>query len=158
MQTYERTKMNGTFVEWLDKTMDLLIGKPLQWMAVYPSNWIIVATGIFIISGGGAYLYSNEMSVQRSGSLIVLVGVFLTTRTIWRQGLVEAASERGRTILPARSSDGALSKTTMDRNKQHQLDVRSEFFGVICIFIGTILWGYGDLIACLLFPNVFQCL
>lgn len=86
----------------------------------------------------GNYYYSaaaNEPHwFQRSGSIVVLLGVLIAARRIIRLGKNYQNEDWN---LPDKSSEG----------KRVLLDQRSEFIiGPIIAVIGTVVWGYGDLL------------
>ncbi len=87
---------------------------------------------------GYSFYYSaisgEPLWFQRSGSIVVLIGVLITARRIVRLGKKYQNEDWS---LPDESTEG----------KRVLLDQRSEsIFGPLVAIIGTIVWGYGDLV------------
>lgn len=104
--------------------------------------------------GGDAYTW-----FQRSGALIVLSGAILGYRSIVRLGVsgVGGAPDNGMSIGKLKESyideNGrqigkvVLSNETIELEFQLLLDKIFGYIGVLLVIAGTIICGYGDLLA-----------
>ncbi len=104
--------------------------------SLFSNTWLLVISAI--IFSGYSFYYSvasgDPQWFQRSGSIVVLIGVFITARRIVRLGENYLNEDWN---LPDESAEG----------KKALLDQRSEsIYGPIVAVIGTIIWGYGDLV------------
>ena len=102
---------------------------------LFSNTWLNCFWAIIILSGN--YYYSTLTSethwFQRSGSIVVLLGVLIIARRVIRLGKNYQDEDWN---LPDESPEG----------KKVLLDQRSEFIiGPIVAVIGTLVWGYGDL-------------
>jgi len=77
---------------------------------------------------------------QRSGSLITVFGIFLGARKFLSIGIREL-------IKDEYTIDGGNASTDFDKiNNEAELNVISCYLGMLLSIIGTIIWGYGELI------------
>ena len=104
--------------------------------AIFSNTWFICFIAIAVLIGNYvASIITNEAHwFQRSGSVVVLLGVLIVARRIIRLGDNHQDEDWN---LPDDSPEG----------KRVLLDQRSEYIiGPIIAVIGTIVWGYGDLL------------
>jgi len=120
---------------------------------------LLFLLGVFITS---ISLYSDWGSdsfcwFQRSGSLLVMIGAILSFRSIVRLGKKGAggAPSRGATIAKIKGSflkDGRRmvqieqNPDDLEYDNQVGLDKLAGYIGAIYAILGTIIWGYGDLL------------
>jgi hypothetical protein len=119
---------------------------PLPLLAV-----VVVAVSIYFDLGKQHWLW-----FQRSGSLLVIIGAMLTYRSIMRlgvQGVGGAPVSFGRGAVMSVDDSGPLQIVSVeldDETKemlaQEQADKLFGYFGVFTILLGTVVWGYGDLL------------
>ncbi len=102
---------------------------------VFSNTWLMSIVSVLTLLGN-FYWSVTTCEVhwfQRSGSIVVLLGVIIAARPIIRLGK-EYQNEDWN--LPNESLEG----------KMVLLDQRAEFlFGPLVALVGTIVWGYGDL-------------
>lgn len=99
----------------------------------------MIVEGVSVLSS----IAKNDWSwFSRSGSVIGLVGGFLAARKIFRQG-VESLYVGATTI------DGGDFETNEDLEKELQQvreDIVCAKLGGLLLIVGTLIWGYGDLL------------
>ena len=103
--------------------------------------------------------YGNEAWVwfQRSGSVMVLCGAILTYRSVLRIGLqgvggAEPHFIRG-TVMGTQENGNVnikFSEESRQLLREAFKDKLAGFIGIFLIIFGTLVWGYGDLIGCVL--------
>ncbi|WP_444915889.1 hypothetical protein [Microbulbifer sp. TRSA007] len=115
----------------------------------------IIVTGISLYADNGSDIY---IWFQRSGSLLVLCGALLTYRSIFRLGAKGVGGapqavftigkvqetytdENGQAMAKVQKSDEDL-----EREYQLAMDQIAGYIGAIYAILGTVIWGYGDLI------------
>ena len=110
----------------------------------------ISAYSLYIDWGGESFGW-----FQRSGALVVLAGAVLSYRSIFRLGIlgVGGAQDSGGTIatVTGYTDDGELlvkhSQEYLDGQQQILWDKLCGYLGSILAIAGTIICGYGDLLA-----------
>jgi len=115
---------------------------------------------VFSLSISGYSLYvdwGNESFTwfQRSGALVVLAGAILSYRSIFRLGIngVGGDPDNGTTIatVAGYTDDGKIliehSQEYLDSQRQILWDKLCGYFGAILASVGTVICGYGDLLA-----------
>ena len=103
---------------------------------IFSNTYLICFTAILVLGGNLYYsIVTNQAHwFQRSGSIVVLLGVLIVARPVIRLG------------KNYQNEDWNLPDET-DEGKKVLLDQRSEYIiGPIVAVIGTIVWGYGDLL------------
>lgn len=103
---------------------------------IFSNTWLLVVVAMVVLFGN--YLLSMTISephwFQRSGSIVVLLGVLMAARRVVRLGKNYQDEDWN---LPDETPEG----------KRVLLDQRSEFIiGPIVAVIGTVVWGFGDLL------------
>ncbi|MFW1558834.1 hypothetical protein ABMX85_20145 [Vibrio vulnificus] len=110
------------------------------------------------VSGYSLYLDWGSESFtwfQRSGALVVLAGAILSYRSIFRLGIsgVGGAPDNVATIatVAGYSEDGKMlikhSQEYLDSQRQILWDKLCGYLGAILAIVGTVICGYGDLLA-----------
>ena len=99
---------------------------------IFSNTYLICFTAILVLGGNLYYsIVTNQAHwFQRSGSIVVLLGVLIVARPVIRLG------------KNYQNEDWNLPDET-DEGIKILLDQRSEY---IVAVIGTIVWGYGDLL------------
>ena len=104
--------------------------------SIFSNTWLLVAFSIIFLIGN-IYLSITTDSphwFQRAGSIIVVLGIIITARRPIRLG------------KEYKNEDWNLPDSTKEGIKV-LMDDRAEFIiGPITALIGTLIWGYGDLI------------
>lgn len=103
---------------------------------ILSNTWVLSFLAFLVLLGNYIFsLVTNELHwFQRSGSIVVLLGVLIVARRIVR---LSKEYQNEDWNLPSESAEG----------KRVLLDQRSEYIiGPIVAVIGTIVWGYGDLL------------
>lgn len=89
---------------------------------------------------------------QRSGALVVCIGVILSTRRLLRTCMA------GITQNLSHSEISRLFQVNTENNTdlQYQLDFTAGYYGFFVVGFGTLIWAYGDLINCIV-SNSLRC-
>ena len=101
---------------------------------ILSNTWLVCFTAIAVLGGNLYYsiITSEAQWFQRSGSIVVLLGVLIVARRVIRLGKDHQNEDWN---LPNETPEG----------KRVLLDQRSEYvIGPIIAVIGTVVWGYGD--------------
>ena len=77
---------------------------------------------------------------QRSGALVVSIGAILSTRKLLRTGTTEMLTRWNGANVLARESDDPAEK---------RRELIAAYWGFWLVGFGTLIWAYGDLLACL---------
>lgn len=90
---------------------------------------------------------------SRSGSLIVIIGIFLTSTQIIENSQRLHLRKRHYESNFGRDYANDIKNQTLDKSRHHDEDVwESGLRGLYLLIVGTIIWGYGDLLE-LFFSN-----
>ena len=83
----------------------------------------------------------------RSGSLIVIIGIVLTsTQIIENNRRLHIRKQRHENNF-SRDYASDIKKHTLENSRHHDEDVwESGLKGLYLLIVGTIIWGYGDLL------------
>jgi len=118
-------------------------------MKILLSN-IFLVTAVALISVAislAASLYSGQWHwFGRAGSIMTISGVILTIRPIIRLGLKKLIEAQN--TINGGSFEPTPEEIEVDR--QSDLDHKASQIGSILAILGTIIWGYGDLVGRLL--------
>jgi|GEM_PF-1045708 len=126
------------------------------------NHWLISLVALASIFGSAVADFGNESWAwfQRSGSITVLLGALLTYRSIVRLG-IQGVGGAEPTILMGKVTatrevngrqmvDVSYDSQTMNIVNQARKDKTAGYWGAVWIILGTVIWGYGDLIGVLL--------
>lgn len=84
----------------------------------------------------------------RSGSIIVVIGLFLTSTQIIENSRRLNMRRRHHGHNFGRDFADDIKKRTLEDSRHHDEDVwESGLKGLYLLIIGTVIWGYGDLLA-----------
>lgn len=115
------------------------ITKRILLSANFWTVFVLAVTGAVIV---GSALDDDWHWFQRSGAFIVLSGVALGARRMWRLGIEELFRERYFTDLGTiREEPGTGAEAD-----QHRLDVEAASRGIKFVIAGTIIATFGDLL------------
>jgi hypothetical protein len=102
--------------------------------------WIAILSGAVSICL--SFVGADWTRFARSGSLICLLGGVLATRRVIRLGVKKALHKE-----QVQDYGGfERSKADMEEDKQEGLDIEAIQKSFYVIAIGTIIWGFGDLV------------
>src|SRR5690625_1275563 len=121
---------------WLDPFLKVLANPCLIFVFALCSFFI----GLVI-----AILTKDWSWVSRASSLITIAGLLLTMSPTFMKGVYLAQSQAGR--LAGIDSEGK----TITTSKEEREIGRNVAYGIILTILGTILWGFGDLICAAIF-------
>lgn len=117
-------------------------------------------TMLTFAGGIWASLFTGDWDwFARSGSAVVALGVVLTSHQVLEhyhhlRVAQELCARRGLpTLGPARDRDWASDNSMREliRSRRHEEDLwAEEFFGLRILVVGTLVWGFGDLLGLLL--------
>lgn len=116
---------------WLDPRLKGL-AKPCPIFIFSISSFLI---GLII-----AILTKDWSWVSRASSLITISGLLLTMSQTFIQGIYISQSTAGR--FGSKDSKG---KTVITTEEERQIG-RNVVYGIFVTILGTVLWGFGDLI------------
>lgn len=96
------------------------------------------------------YTHRRYTLFERSGAVMVFCGTFLSFRYQFRRGIIgierDKKLEIGTKVVSA-SEDATQKEEQGKREKmQAERDIASLYYGTIIAAVGTIIWGYGDLL------------
>lgn len=123
----------------------------LQTLVAYALAWIC------LIAGAWAGYYLADWSwLSRSGSLVVIIGIVLTSQQILQHmEYLHHQQLHGlgdRQNLSTRDwASGGDKRDLLDRRFSREVIWRKEAHGFYLLIIGTGVWGFGDLIGGYLF-------
>jgi hypothetical protein len=83
---------------------------------------------------------------SRSGSLVVVNGIILTSHQVIEH-MHQLGRERRRDSMVNR--DWAVEENHHFIHDDHEVRWRSEQYGLYMLIVGTLVWGFGDLVALL---------
>ncbi len=114
-------------------------------------------TSLIFLVGISASLATGDWNwFARSGSAVVALGVLLTSHQILEQyhrlRVSQELNDHRPTNGHARERDwaGENSMRELIRTRRHEEDRwAEEFFGMRILVVGTLVWGFGDLIGVL---------
>lgn len=87
---------------------------------------------------------------SRSGSLIVVIGILLTSTQIIENSRKLQARRRSNENNFSRDFAGDIKKQTLEHLRYNHEDMwKHSLNGLYLLIIGTIIWGYGDLLGIL---------
>jgi hypothetical protein len=124
--------------------------------------WLLISIAVVYCSIKADIGKQSWDWLQRSGSVLVLGGAFLTYRSIFRLGINGVGGENV-TCLTGKIVDAGedtqdipMAKISYDEKsirclQQVALDKRAGFCGALLMITGTLLWGYGDLLGKIFF-------
>lgn len=116
---------------------------------------LVVALSIHADIGNKSWLW-----FQRSGSVVVFFGALLSYRSIVRLGkngvggapvlFAKATVVSTNSAGPIQTMKVAYDAETEEQFIQHALDKFAGYIGTWLMVIGTVIWGYGDLLGAVL--------
>jgi hypothetical protein len=121
------------------------------------SRFLLLLTAVVVAASVYAdWGQSNWLWFQRSGSVIALVGAVLGFRSIVRLGKAGVGGANPVFLRgTVKSVDGsgpvqrvrlAYDDETKETLRQSTLDRDAGAIGAILLLLGTVVWGYGDLL------------
>jgi hypothetical protein len=105
---------------------------------------IVIALVWLAISVLLSITYHDWLWLARSGSILTLCGAALATRRLVRLGVSGFVKDES-TIDGGFFEGGEVSAEAKVAEREQMLDVRAASIGFWFIIIGTLIWGYGDL-------------
>ena len=129
------------------KTTVLLI---VKWLMTTASFLLVVGACIVGASFLASYYTGQWHWFQRSGALMVSIGVILSTRRLLRVGL-EGLILRSSYFEIVASVETNRDDTQVLETKR---DLISAYWGFVVVGIGNVVWAHGDLIECLIAQNM----
>ena len=90
-----------------------------------------------------SYTTRNWDWFARSGSIVTMVGIILSVRPILRMGVAKYIEEQ-----KTQDNGSILGDTPKEivEDRQLKLDVLGLYIGNFMTVVGTLIWGYGDLL------------
>ena len=109
---------------------------------ILTNMYLLLSIAIFV---GGYSLYRDLLigsphCFQRSGSIITILGAVLSARKLIIIGIKE--SIKGEFIISGGDAKTDFKQIEIEARK----NVNSAYLGISLIVIGTLVWGYGDLV------------
>lgn len=103
----------------------------------------------FIVSATSFWLslrLQNWTWFSRSGSLIVIIGIFLTSTQVIENSRRLHSRRRHYENNFSRDYADKFKQSTLEDSRHHDEDNwESNLRGLYLLIVGTIIWGYGDL-------------
>lgn len=102
---------------------------------------VIVFAIVMLLIGGFLSIVNEEWSwFSRFGSLVTITGLFLLNSDKFRNGIYG----RKPRVFGIRDEAGKQQFTS----GEDRINGNAVFLGIIITVIGTIIWGFGDLVGC----------
>jgi hypothetical protein len=111
----------------------------LQASHVHKSVGLIASIGSFIL----AWYFNRADIFGRSGAILCLMGGFLTFRKYLRGGENPYLRDTGQAN---QSVFGPLKHPVVAKREAENEDDKAMAWGIWYVFIGTLVWGYSDLL------------
>ena len=121
------------------------------WLAIRLSGariYILVAIAVVAISAFASVLLANWSLVSRSGGVVILFGVLLSLRRLFRLGPQRFDEPSEPVIL----GQNQFNMRVITQDIQRAADNFAQATGISLIVIGTIIGSYGDLVLDWLVP------
>ncbi|MDH3632758.1 MAG: hypothetical protein OER98_16675 [Gammaproteobacteria bacterium] len=140
----------------ISNNVDITIARTTEQHILISVQWVLTTTWFLLflvaIFVGISFLASLSTDAwhwfQRSGALMVSIGVVLSTRRPLSLILESMIDDHGRNSLM--QSNAASSRSELG-------ELKTCVCGFIMVAMGTLIWAYGDLLGCLLDWNT-SCL
>ena len=117
--------------------------------------WAVLAIVVVILSLTIDIIRGEIECFQRSGSIMTLIGAFMSARELIASGIRKAIKSRyvtnGGTY--GIENGGAYDTGRNEVEAEATRNVLSTCFGLFLIVVGTAIWGYGDLLMTLVIPT-----
>ncbi|MES9855691.1 MAG: hypothetical protein ABW166_03685 [Sedimenticola sp.] len=119
---------------------------PVQTWIAYCFALFFLLLGVFVSLTAG-----NWSWFSRSGSLVVIVGLVLTSQQIYQhmEMLTHYRPTRGHEETPLSNHDwakGSGKRGLLDRRYSNEVIWQKETHGFYLLIVGTAVWGLGDLV------------
>ena len=111
-----------------------------------------VVLSIVMLLGGGviSFEFSNWSWFSRSGSLVVVIGIFLTSSQIIENNRQLKSRRHYHEQNFNRDYAEDMKRQTLARSRSLDEDIwASGLRGLYLLVIGTVVWGFGDLVGAL---------
>ncbi|WP_281213487.1 hypothetical protein [Shewanella insulae] len=110
------------------------------------SVWFISLLIVFSIIAGVclSVVLKNWTWFGRFGSIITIAGLLLSNSNVFADGIY--LSHRANGQLPIKKKSGEVQWT----NQESRTKGKRVFWGVVYAILGTVIWGFGDLLGPLL--------
>ena len=113
-----------------------------------------ISIAIFAVSIYFAYVKCDSGLVASAGAMLSLFGIFLTTRVILRHKSVDDIYQSQNLdirSLPSLQAEGVIDpendkkiEKQKEEKQEKKKDIVAQKYGVWFLFIGTVIWAYGD--------------
>ena len=112
-----------------------------KWLIGNYVRSVILAFVVLIGAIGGSIWKNDWQYLQRSGSILVIIGGFLSARKYLRSNLLEIVDSE------TNINGGTAAKTNNELRDERELedDIVAAKWGVGVLVAGTLIWGFGDL-------------
>lgn len=111
---------------------------------------LILSIAVLALSIWLSIRYQDWIWFSRSGSIIVIIGIVLTSSHIIENSSKLHARRRQRDNNFGRDYADETKQGTLKYSRRHDEDIwESSLRGLYLLITGTIIWGYGDLIGLL---------
>jgi hypothetical protein len=123
-------------------------------------NWKLWYFGVLIIvlsillAGIGIYLslsLSDWTFLSRFGALEAILGSYLIGRPIWRHRY------KSRFVSATLTKGGVISDEQFAEYVMERTDIWFFYIGFLIAAIGSIIWGFADLLNCIMPGDAFKC-
>lgn len=123
-------------------------------------NWGLWRFGVLIVlfsillAGAGIYLslsYSDWGFLSRFGALEVILGSYLIGRPVWRRRF------KSRFVTVTLVTNGKISDEQLAEYIMERTDIWFFYTGFIIAALGSVVWGFADLLNCFVPGDAFQC-
>jgi hypothetical protein len=111
-----------------------------------------IVLSILVLLGGGiiSYEFSDWSWFSRSGSLVVVIGIFLTSSQVIENNRRLKSRRHYREQNFNRDYAEDMKRQTLERSRSLDEDIwASGLRGLYLLVTGTVVWGFGDLVVVL---------
>jgi len=110
---------------------------------LHPLILSIIPLGILLISLIVSIKSKNFKWLQRSGSIVTIFGTLLLLRVTITANFEQEFIKRTNYAFWASDKE---SKERKEQEKDIKKEIDLERFGLAMVLVGTVIWGYGDLL------------
>lgn len=114
-----------------------------RYVKAFSNHRFVISLSVLAFFAGIALsLYNNNwLWFSRFGSIVTVSGLLLTMSPVFYKGIYMSQSDAG--IFADLDEQG----NTMTTNEDDRRVGRSVFTGIVISVIGTLIWGFGDLLS-----------
>ena len=123
-----------------------------NWRLWYGGPIIILFSILLVVAGTGLSLSCSDWGfLSRFGALEVILGSYLIGRPVWRRRY------KSRFAMATLITNGQISDEQFAEYIMERVDIWSVYTGLFIVALGSVVWGFADLVNCLVPGDAFRC-